>query len=266
MKQIKYKGILFLLAALLSVCMWTGCGKSVNTPQHETVSESTFNYENTGSSEAREFSAGTAAPENTADNSAAEVYQAEAPSAQPADTAAAESSAAPQSAAASDSLRQAAAAQTDNSDTKREASAAADNSAEAAHLAEAENVCTLLIDCNTALRSGRLSDSLMRILPDNGIIFYGNIEFTPGDTIFDVLNKAARDNGIPLEFSSSPGYGSKYIEGINSLYEFDCGELSGWVYYVNGSRLNYGCDRRAVQKGDDIRWYYTCSLGDDIQI
>lgn len=29
-------------------------------------------------------------------------------------------------------------------------------------------------------------------------------------------------------------YNSAYIEGINNLYEFDCGELSGWMYKVNG--------------------------------
>ncbi len=27
---------------------------------------------------------------------------------------------------------------------------------------------------------------------------------------------------------------SVYVEGINNIYEFSCGEQSGWMYEVNG--------------------------------
>ena len=59
-------------------------------------------------------------------------------------------------------------------------------------------------------------------------------------------------------------YNSHYIEGINNLYEFDCGELSGWMYSVNGWYPNYGCSRYQVQDGDVIEWHYTCDLGEDL--
>ena len=50
-------------------------------------------------------------------------------------------------------------------------------------------------------------------------------------------------------------YNSVYIEGINNLYEFDCGELSGWMYKVNGWFPNYGLRYR---KGwNIIKWVYT---------
>ena len=38
----------------------------------------------------------------------------------------------------------------------------------------------------------------------------------------------------------TPLYKSYYVEGINQLYEFDCGKNSGWMYSVNGEYPNYG--------------------------
>jgi hypothetical protein len=54
------------------------------------------------------------------------------------------------------------------------------------------------------------------------------------------------------------------IAGINNLYEFDVGELSGWMYKVNGWYPNYGCSRYQVKDGDLIEWNYTCDLGRDL--
>ena len=71
--------------------------------------------------------------------------------------------------------------------------------------------------------------------------------------------------GIHLEFENTPIYNSAYIEGIGNLYEFDCGELSGWTYRVNGWCPNYGCSRCQLQPGDTIEWLYTCKLGLDVQ-
>lgn len=42
-------------------------------------------------------------------------------------------------------------------------------------------------------------------------------------------------------------YNSAYIEGINNLYEFDCGSLSGWMYKVNEWFPNYGCSRYVLK-------------------
>ena len=67
-----------------------------------------------------------------------------------------------------------------------------------------------------------------------------------------------------MEFSFSPGFNSNYVEGINNLYEFDCGQNSGWMYCVNGWYPNYGCSRYVVQDGDVIEWNYTCDLGRDL--
>lgn len=67
-----------------------------------------------------------------------------------------------------------------------------------------------------------------------------------------------------MESSYTPVFNSAYIEGINNLYEFDCGEGSGWVYSVNGVYPNYGCSNYKVKPGDSIEWHYTCNYGKDV--
>ena len=39
-----------------------------------------------------------------------------------------------------------------------------------------------------------------------------------------------KKNKIHMEFENTPLYNSAYVEDIANLYEFDCGELSGWMY------------------------------------
>jgi hypothetical protein len=110
--------------------------------------------------------------------------------------------------------------------------------------------CTLSIDAETA--------GVGTIMPTR------KVTFKKGQTVFDVLKRECRAAGIPMEFEYTPLYKSAYIEGINGLYEFDRGELSGWMYSVNGWFPNYGCSRYKLKAGDRIEWRYTCDLGKDI--
>ena len=48
------------------------------------------------------------------------------------------------------------------------------------------------------------------------------------------------------------------------MYEFDAGELSGWMYRVNGVFPNKGCSAYTLSDGDVVEWLYTCDLGKDI--
>lgn len=64
--------------------------------------------------------------------------------------------------------------------------------------------------------------------PSGGIILRTTtVGFNKGETVFDVLNRICKERGIQIEYSYSPMYGSSYVEGINNLYEFDCGNQSG---------------------------------------
>ncbi len=54
------------------------------------------------------------------------------------------------------------------------------------------------------------------------------------------------------------------IRDSGNLYEFDCGELSGWMYSVNGVWPDYGCSGYTLHDGDTVVWSYTCDLGRDV--
>ena len=126
--------------------------------------------------------------------------------------------------------------------------------------------CTFSISCATVLDNMDILDkSKKEIIPDDGWILKPvTVTFNEGESVFDVLKQVCKDNKIQLEFSFTPIYNSAYIEGINNLYEFDCGSLSGWMYEVNEWFPNYGCSRYEVKNGDVIEWQYTCDLGGDI--
>ena len=99
---------------------------------------------------------------------------------------------------------------------------------------------------------------------DGTILARSTYKGTTDNTVFDALNTLCRNNDIQLEFSYTPIYESYYIEGINYLYEFDGGNLSGWMYKVNGWFPNYGCSSYYLSDGDVIEWVYTCDLGKDV--
>lgn len=130
-----------------------------------------------------------------------------------------------------------------------------------------EYTCTITIRCDTVLSNkGKLNEAKAPYIPDDGIILAQvTAAFTPGETVFDVLQRVCEKGDIQLEYSWTPIYDSYYVEGINHLYEFDCGPESGWMYKVNGVYPNYGCSSYTLQGGEEIVWCYTCEgLGADV--
>lgn len=129
--------------------------------------------------------------------------------------------------------------------------------------------CTFSISCATLLNNMDTLEACapekVSLVPSDGtILSTTTVTFTEGESVFDVLQRICRDNGIHMEYSWTPMYNSAYVEGINNLYEFDGGKLSGWMYKVNGWFPNYGCSRYQLQDGDTVCWVYTCDLGKDV--
>ena len=99
------------------------------------------------------------------------------------------------------------------------------------------------------------------VVPQDGVIYaLREVEFQDGETVFDVLARELKNNGIHIEYEYTPVYGSVYIEGIANLYEFDCGDQSGWRYKVNGKYPNYGCSSYKLKNGDRIEWIYSLGI------
>ena len=126
--------------------------------------------------------------------------------------------------------------------------------------------CTVSISCAAILENlDRLNAEKADLIPADGVLLAPTaVEFTEGESVFNVLKRVCRKNKIHMEFSETPVYQSAYIEGIGNLYEFDCGEGSGWMYRVNDEFPNYGCSRYTLADSDTVEWVYTCDFGADV--
>ncbi|AET66188.1 hypothetical protein Desor_0486 [Desulfosporosinus orientis DSM 765] len=124
---------------------------------------------------------------------------------------------------------------------------------------------TIAIYCSTAVAKGmNKEDTFKEVVPSSGIILSPTkVSFKDGETVFDVLKQVVEEKKIQMLYEGSKG--NPYIKGINNLYEFDGGPLSGWMFSVNKAYTNYGCSQVKLHKGDLIEWKYTCDMGRDLQ-
>lgn len=124
-------------------------------------------------------------------------------------------------------------------------------------------VCTFSVSCETILNNkDKLDKTKYSLVPSDGVIYNASdVEIKEGDTVFSLLERELVLNNIHFEYNKTI---SVYIEGINNIYEFDCGDLSGWMYKVNGVFPNFGCDLYTLSPGDVVEWVYTCDLGRDV--
>lgn len=109
---------------------------------------------------------------------------------------------------------------------------------------------TVSIDCLTVEENGC-------ILPPT------QFEISAGATAFDAVDYACRVKGIQLDSKATAN--GAYIAGINYLYEKQHGDLSGWMYLVNGVFPSVGCGLYNVSDGDVIEWRYSTNIGDDLR-
>lgn len=129
-----------------------------------------------------------------------------------------------------------------------------------------DNTCTFVIECKTILdNQDKLKKGLEKYVPDDAVIFSKTVGFDSGESVYDILRRICDENSIQMEASYTPAFSSYYVEGINNLYEFDCGQGSGWMYSVNGVFPNYGCSSYKPASNDKIAFRYTCELGYDLQ-
>ena len=115
---------------------------------------------------------------------------------------------------------------------------------------------TLTIHCDKV--AGRADH-----IPADGVILpETQLPIAAEDTVYTVLTDAARAHGFHQEASGAQGL--MYVHGIGNIYEFDFGELSGWVYTVNGETASVGVDQYVIKDGDWVEFRYTLELGKDL--
>ena len=117
---------------------------------------------------------------------------------------------------------------------------------------------TISIRCDTI--ADRLETSH---IPSDGVLLPSStVALQEGDSVFDVLTRVCKQQRILIDNNGSGE--SIYIKGIGQIYEFDFGDLSGWMYAVNGQYPSVSCGEYRPQDGDTIEWRYTCNLGEDL--
>jgi hypothetical protein len=126
----------------------------------------------------------------------------------------------------------------------------------------------LSVNCSTILNNmDKLEAGYEKYIPEDGYILAENeYVLRKDDTVFSILDRALKYNKIPLVRQKTfiDGYSSVYIQGINNIFEFSCGEQSGWHYRVNGIFPSYASSLYKLADGDIIEILYTCDLGHDI--
>ena len=111
---------------------------------------------------------------------------------------------------------------------------------------------TLTVSCGDI--AGR--DDLKVELPESGIILDSVVmPIAEGDTVLTILNDAAAKYSLLIDRGGSGA--TAYIRAINNIGERDFGELSGWLYFVNGESASVGCGSYRLSDGDVIVWKYT---------
>ena len=112
--------------------------------------------------------------------------------------------------------------------------------------------CDLAIYCNTV--AGKKD-----FIPEDGIILERTtIKIAKGKTAIDQITAAARQYQIQLDIKGG------FVTGINYLYEKDFGDVSGWMYRVNGEYASVSAPEYVLSDGDFVEWLYTTDLGADI--
>lgn len=76
------------------------------------------------------------------------------------------------------------------------------------------------------------------------------IELPEGATAYDALVAAADDVN-----ASDSEYGM-YVQGINGLAGGDFGDMSGWMFEVNGEMAEVAASELELEPGDVVTWLY----------
>ena len=114
------------------------------------------------------------------------------------------------------------------------ASSAGDATADAAQEQQATVEATVEIDATAGEGESTTAD----------------VDLPEGATVYDALVATGADVN-----ASDSDYGM-YVQGINGLAGGVFGDMSGWMFEVNGEMAEVGCSQLEVADGDVTTWTY----------
>lgn len=125
---------------------------------------------------------------------------------------------------------------------------------------------TFSADCLAALDDMESIDEDINpadVIPADGIVIEEcGLSLPEGSSAFDALTAAARAQKVRVDYTGG-AYGT-YVRSIGYISEFGFGELSGWMYRVNGKFPNTSVSNYILSEGDVVEFVYTCDLGKDV--
>jgi len=125
---------------------------------------------------------------------------------------------------------------------------------------------TFSADCKSVLgRMDTIDPSVNQpsvIPPDGVVIAECTLSLPEGSSAFDALITAARQQQVRVDYTGS-SWGT-YVRSIGYISEFGFGELSGWMYRVNGEFPRVYAGEFTLHEGDVVEFVYTCDLGGDV--
>lgn len=125
---------------------------------------------------------------------------------------------------------------------------------------------TVSAECSSALDNMDKIDPAVNpseVVPEDGrVISVCEVMLPEGASAFDALTAAARQQQVRVDYTGGV-YGA-YVRGIGYIYEFGFGDLSGWLYKVNGGYPDVSASAYSLKEGDIVEFVYTCDLGGDV--
>lgn len=110
-----------------------------------------------------------------------------------------------------------------------------------------------------SIRCDVIADSGDDNVPKDGVIINDMvIDIHEGGSVLDLLVEAAKRGKI--QFDERNGY----VSSIAFIRDHVYGDLSGWVYFVNGVMPSVGCGEFVLSDGDLVEWHYTLDFGRDV--
>ena len=104
----------------------------------------------------------------------------------------------------------------------------------------------------TTLFSGKATVTVYGL--ENEIIFSTETEMYVEMTALDILLDCAEEKNIPVAFTGSKS--TAYVTSIGGLASGQHGDMSGWIYTLNGESIMTPCGKCILNPGDKVEWKY----------
>ena len=86
--------------------------------------------------------------------------------------------------------------------------------------------------------------------PDGVVLSLQDVSFSDADTAMSILLSELKK--AKKHFQEKDGY----VSAIDNVYAGDCGNVSGWMFFVNGELSEVGAREYTPKEGDEILFRY----------